>query len=476
MQRSLLTLLLPLFLCTSVRAQLPGEWFAILDAMGTELPLGIQLDEQDGAITGSLVSPGQSEARFDFTTSSFDGQRLQFTLNDLGASFSGVLDGKELRGVFNQARVDFPLTFYRYRPQGYPVSDGPVTITQRSQQPTDFPYEREAVTFPGGAAGVTLAGELTLPTKGKPRAAIILVSGSGPQDRNSYLGSQINHSPFLVLSDYLTREGYAVLRYDDRGVGESTGDHNGATTRDFGADAGAAVDYLKQRKDFRKIAIGMAGHSEGGLIAPIVAAENEDLDFVILLAAPGVPIDSLMLEQRRQVGTATGMPAQLIARDEPGLRSAYTFIKESPALDQDRYVDGLYALFEKRMDNLPTALRNSIKDPRAFNAQYVVPLSNPWLRSFLAMDPTPYLEKLTIPTLAINGLKDTQVAAESNLNGISIAMAKNGNKDATVLPLPGLNHLFQPADTGAPNEYGTIETTFDPLALEMIGNWLNERF
>lgn len=477
MQRFFFSFLLSTFLFTCVSAQsINGQWYGILDAMGTKLPLGLSLDDGTGELFGSLKSPTQSPNPFPFTTVNFNGQRLQFSLADLGAEFSGVLDGKELRGVFNQANVDFPLTFYRYRPDGYPIEEGPITIAARTQDPRDFPYAREAVTFPGGAAGVTISGELTKPQKGKPKAVIVLVSGSGPSDRNAYLGSQINHSPFLVLSDYLTRRGYAVLRYDDRGVGKSTGDYGQATSFDLAADAGAAVRWLEERKDMKRIPIGMAGHSEGGLITPIVASQNEDLDFALLLAAPGISIDSLMLEQRRQVGAAMGMPAVMIERDEPGLRAAYAFIKESGKLDQEPYVEALYALFERQMDNLPEALKRSIKDPRAFNAQYVQPLSSPWMRAFIAIDPAEYLEKLTIPTLAINGLKDTQVTPMENLNGISIAMAKNGNEDATVVPIVGLNHLFQPAETGAPTEYGTIETTFDPSALELIGSWLDERF
>ena len=475
--KPLLPLLLTTFFCTSVLAQnITGDWYAILDAMGTELPLNVQISDQNGQLSGTLQSPKQSEARLPLSSISFNGQRLEFANEQLGLSYSGVLDGKELRGVFNQAQVDFKLNFYRYRPDGYPIDEGPITIRKREQDPTDFPYEREQVTFPGGADGVTLAGELTMPSKGKPKAAIVLVSGSGPQDRNSYLGSQINHSPFLVLSDYLTRQGYAVLRYDDRGVGESTGDYATATTLDFGADAGAAVKWLRAKKDLKRVPVGIAGHSEGGLIAPYVNAEVEELDFAILLAAPAVPMDSLMLEQRRLVYAAQGAPPVVIQRDEPKLRAAYAFIKESEMLDQDQYVEALYALFEREMGSLPEALRKSIKDPRAFNQQYVGPLSSPWMRRFIAMDPAPYLEKLTIPVLAINGLKDLQVPAEMNLNALSIAMARNENKDATVLPLVGLNHLFQPSETGNVQEYGTIETTFDPTALEVIGAWLSERY
>jgi len=466
-----------LLLCPlTSHAQIEGNWYAILNAMGTELPVGLELKKDQGGVAGAMTSPAQTKAKISFSSLIFEDPKLTGEVAGMGASINLVLDGGELRGLFSQAGQDFPITFTRNRPRAYPVGDGPITITARPQDPRDFPYERSAVTFPGGAQDVTIAGELTLPGKGKPRAAIVLVSGSGPQDRNAYLGSQINHSPFLVLSDYLTRRGYAVLRYDDRGVGKSTGDFKTATTDDFAADATAAVAYLRTLREMAGVPLGVAGHSEGGMIAPVVAARDEELDFVILLAAPAVSIDSLMLEQRRQVGRSMGQPDFLISRDEPGLRTAYAWIKDNPDLDQEAYVDGLYDVFEAQLKNLPAALRKSIVDPRTFNAQYVAPLSNPWMRRFIAFEPKDFLQNLTIPVLAINGLKDTQVDGLTNLNAIAEIMATNGNEDVTITPLLDLNHLFQPADTGAPTEYGNIDITFDPAALEAIGSWLAARY
>jgi pimeloyl-ACP methyl ester carboxylesterase len=460
----------------SAFAQVEGDWFAVLDAMGTKMPMKLELSQDDGAWYGAMLDPTKPDRRIEMSRVAFNGQKLDFEVELLGITYNGVKDGNELRGIFNQANVDFDLVFTRHRPEGYPIDEGPMTIRNRMQDPTDFPYSRTAVNFPGGVEGVVMAGELTVPESGVPKALLVLVSGSGPQDRNSYLGSQINHSPFLVLSDYLTRLGYGVLRYDDRGVGESTGDFANATSADLASDAAAAVRYLRGIPGMKKVAIGIAGHSEGGIIAPMVAAEDDQLDFVILLAGPGMPIDSLMLEQRRQVAKSMGMPEFAIKRDEPALRAGYAFVKESTLLDQDQFVEGLYSVFEEQLVNLPEALRKSIVDPRAFNAQYVKPLSTPWMRYFIAFNPQDYLQKLTIPILAINGTSDVQVPAMDNLNAISKAMAISGNKDATVLPLLGLNHLFQPSETGALSEYGTIETTFDPAALKVVGDWLEERF
>lgn len=459
------------------QAQIEGNWYTMLNAMGTELPIGLEITKEGGAYAGAMTSPAQTTLKIPLSSVVFDGTKMTAKESRSGVTIDAVLDGKELRGIFHQANQDFPVIFTRFRPQAFPIEDGPITITARPQEPTDFPYERTAVTFPGGAEGVTLAGELTTPSTKAPKALIVLVTGSGPQDRNAYLGSQINHSPFLVVSDYLTRRGYGVLRYDDRGVAESTGDFATATTDDLANDVAAAVAYLRTLKALKKIPIGVAGHSEGGMIAPVVATMDKDLDFVMLLAAPAVAIDSLMLEQRRQVGRAMGQPEVLIRRDEPGLRAAYQFIKTSAELDPDAYVQGLYEVFEAQMDRLPAALRKSITDPKAFNAQYVVPLSNPWMRRFIAFDPKQYLMQLTdIPVLAINGLKDTQVDGLTNLNALTQIFTVNGNKDYTITPFLDLNHLFQPADTGSPTEYGTIETTFDESALKMMADWLDERW
>jgi len=178
--------------------------------MGTKLPVGLEIENNAGAYAGAMTSPSQTKAKIPLASVTFDGKRLTAKEAQTGVTIDAVLNGKELRGIFNQANQDFPVVFTRHRPQAFPIGDGPITITARPQDPKDFPYQRKTVTFPGGAEGVTMAGELTMPEKGKPKAAIVLVSGSGPQDRNAYLGSQINHSPFLVLSDYLTRLGYAV--------------------------------------------------------------------------------------------------------------------------------------------------------------------------------------------------------------------------------------------------------------------------
>jgi pimeloyl-ACP methyl ester carboxylesterase len=396
------------------------------------------------------------------------GDSLQFGLVAAAIRYEGVLTGGEIRGTFRQGGFSADLTFSRSPPTDY-RTDAPTAAGPRSQDPTDFPYRRDPVTFPGGAEGVILAGELTLPPLEQPRAWIVLVSGSGPQDRNEDLGPTINHRPFLVLSDYLTREGYGVLRYDDRGVGESTGDFQAATSMDFAQDAAAAVSFLAGRSDsLAEVPIGLAGHSEGGMIGPVVAAETDALDFLILLAAPGEPIDRLMTTQRHQVGE--GIP-----EDEAVHQAVYRYIKAHPHDAAEAFATGLSDTLLTIIPTLPDTLRRQIDDPREYLAPYLQAYSSPWMRYFIAFDPTPYLDRLTLPVLAINGELDRQVSPD-NLSAIGVALDRAGNQDATLITAPKLNHLLQPAETGAPAEYGEIEITLDPSVLRTIDDWLDARF
>ncbi|PHK99025.1 alpha/beta hydrolase [Neolewinella marina] len=343
-----------------------------------------------------------------------------------------------------------------------------VSDSLRPQDPTDFPYRREAVRFPGGAPGVELAGELTVPDSGAIRAVAILLTGSGPQDRNEDLGPHINHRPFLVLSDYLTRRGYGVLRYDDRGVGESSGRFSGATSADFAADAAAAVAYLRHLPDVQHLPLGLIGHSEGGLIAPMVVASGAAVDYLILLAAPGLPIDSLMLEQRRMIAGQT-------TPDEPVVRGAFTFVRRHPELDSATFVAGLQDTILSLLPQLAPPVRASISDPELFAATYARGLSSAWFRYFLSLDPADYLSQVSVPVLALNGEKDLQVSP-GNLTALEESLTRAGNLEVTAIVLPGLNHLFQPATTGHPAEYGAIETTLAPEVLQRIADWLDNRF
>ncbi|MEL6276680.1 MAG: alpha/beta hydrolase, partial [Bacteroidota bacterium] len=396
-----------------------GEWYGTLDAMGTKVPLVLHLSESEGVLTGTMDSPQQGGYGIPMDEVRLTGNQFFFSINQAGIKYTGTLSKLGLSGDFNQAGFDFDLEFTREPP----AANGQ---KKREQDPVDFPYRRLAVTFPSGAEAITMAGELTLPPTGTAiKQAVILISGSGGQDRNSELGEAINHRPFLVLSDFLTREGIAVLRYDDRGIGASTGNFSQATTADFAQDAEGALSFLAAQPELKDAKLGLIGHSEGGLIVPMVAAERDDLDFVVLLGAPGIPADTLMLMQSRLVQESMGAPLALIERNLKPIRKAYAYINGHPELEEKELQEELIEIFRASIKDLPQPLQDAIQDEDAFARQQVGTLSNIWFRYFLSFDPEPYLKQLTAPILALNGDLDTQVPSKIFLYAIAKHVVSN---------------------------------------------------
>jgi pimeloyl-ACP methyl ester carboxylesterase len=319
-----------------------------------------------------------------------------------------------------------------------------------------FPYDTLDVTFASDAPGVTLAGTLTWPQGPGPFTTVVLITGSGPQDRNEEL---LNHRPFLVLADALTRANVAVLRYDDRGVAASTGDFAAATTLDFAADVRGAVDYLRSQTTFPVGSIGLVGHSEGGLIAPMVAEGNADVSFLVLLAGPSVDGATIIISQGRAIAAADGAtPAELDAA-EAQQRAAFACLG-----DPDAPLDAVDVCLRQ------TLAEQGLTEPDL--TPVLAQLESPWMRWFLTYDPAPVLRRTQIPVLALNGSLDLQVLASLNVPVMQAAFEEAGNTQASVVELPGLNHLFQHAVTGSPSEYGLIPETLAPEVLEQIGEWI----
>jgi hypothetical protein len=284
---------------------------------------------------------------------------------------------------------------------------------------------------------------------------VVLVTGSGPQNRDEEL---MGHKPFLVLADYLTRRGIAVLRYDDRGVGRSTGRFATATTADFASDAWAAWQTLSARPDINAKRIGLLGHSEGGLIAPMLAAAHPEIAFVVMLAGPGVTGEQIMLKQAEAIGKASGAPEAAVAANTDLQKQVFAILREETSMDR----------IAERIGAIPTGSKEA-------SAALVKQSVSPWMRYFALYDPAPALAKVRCPVLAITGELDLQVLPAQNLPAIRAALKQGGNTDHTVLELPGLNHLLQPAKTGLPAEYAQIETTMAPAALDMITAWIQKR-
>ncbi|WP_339923497.1 alpha/beta fold hydrolase [uncultured Cyclobacterium sp.] len=343
------------------------------------------------------------------------------------------------------------------------------TSINRPQEPSKpYPYYTEEVTFENIQAQVTLAGTLTLPSEVGKYPAVILISGSGAQNRDEQISG---HKPFLIIADHLTKHGIVVLRYDDRGVAKSTGNFKAATTADFASDVASAVAFLKTRVEIDKDKIGLIGHSEGGLIAPMVASNSKDVSFIVLLAGPGIEIMKVLLMQQELIAKADGVSESDIEKYiMPLHKKAYDMI--SLSIDVDSLKVGLAKFIEQSYDDSPSELMPSNITKEKVVSTQLDKWSSEWFRNFLVYDPASILEAVTCPILALNGEKDLVVTPKENLSGISNALKKGGNTNWTVKELPNLNHLFQNCETGSPAEYAKIEETFSPLALKEMADWI----
>jgi uncharacterized protein len=342
---------------------------------------------------------------------------------------------------------------------------------RRAQEPIPpFPYEEEQVRYENRAARVTLAGTLTKPLTEGPFPAALLITGSGPHDRNETV---LGHRPFLVLADHLTRRGIAVLRSDDRGVGESTGDFAAAAADDFAADALAAVEFLQGRSDVRTDRIGLIGHSDGGVIAPMLAADSPGVAWIAMLAGPGVPGDQLLLEQNDLISAAMGVPENVRAQTKELNRAIYAVVRREA--DDSVARREIEQLIDEHAALVSAAANTGGEELLAQLRAEISRLTGPWFRDFLSHDPGPTLSKVKVPVLALNGELDLQVPPGLNLPAIVAALETGGNADYAAVKLPRLNHLFQTATTGSPAEYAAIEETFALAALRTISDWIARR-
>lgn len=443
------------------------------------LPGGITLDFSVNLArtSGTISIPAQGAKDLPLTdVSSADG-RLVFTLKPSGApevawakfDLKIGADGTSAEGVLRQNGGEFPVKVTRLAPGEAPKAHA------RPQEPTPpYPYKVEDVTFENKAAGITLAGTLVRPTSPGPHPAVVMITGSGPQDRDEAL---LGHRPFLVIADHLVRNGIAVLRYDDRGVGKSTGHFAEATSDDFATDAVAGVEYLMTRGEIDHAKVGVVGHSEGGLIAPIVASARKDVAFIVLLAGTGVPGTDVIVLQGKLINIAMGKSEADAEAEAQKSRKIMKMITDGAGDDTIRGEMLTITIDALKVDpssaNLPEG--EMIKKAGQVVEQQFAQIGSRWFRRFLALDPRDYLKKVACPVLAINGSKDLQVPPSQNLGEIEKALKAGGNKDVTVKELPGLNHLFQHTMTGAPGEYATIEETFAPEALEIVTTWIKQR-
>lgn len=446
-----------------------GIWMGNLTVPGgLELRIVFNIStNSDGSINASMDSPDQGVSGIPVESVSYKNGNLNLGVKSIPGSFEGIYkeNNKTIEGEWKQSGSAFPLVLEK-------VEKAPEM--HREQDPVKpYPYTEEEVVYENKEAGVKLAGTLTLPRSEGPFPAVILITGSGQQNRNEEIAG---HRPFLVLSDYLTRQGIAVLRVDDRGIGGSTGNVSQATTEDFAGDVLTGVEYLKNRKEIDPSRIGLIGHSEGGLIAPMVAVKSQDIAFIVLMAGQGITGEEISYLQSDLIYRAEGVDNETIARNDVLLKSMYSVIKEKQ--NETIAAEKLHKFMVNEVENMSEEeKKNSGYSEDDLDVQINAQVQNllsPWMRFFLTYDPAPTLMKVECPVLAINGEKDLQVPPKENLRTIDEALKAGGNKDYTVKELPGLNHLFQTAKTGSPSEYAKIEETISPAALEIIGNWISE--
>ncbi len=445
--------------------EIKGLWMGSLELPGgQEMRILFNISTgPEGSPIATMDSPDQGVSDIPVEKLTYKNGTLRLDMTVIKGVFEGVLkeDGTALEGEWKQSGMVFPLVLTR-------IEEKPEM--RREQDPVKpYPYDEEEVVYENKEAGVQLAGTLTTPGSEGPFPAVLLITGSGPQNRNEEI---LGHRPFLVLSDYLTRQGIAVLRVDDRGMGGSTGNFSQATTEDFAGDVLAGVEYLKSREEIDSTKIGLIGHSEGGLIAPIVAVQSPDVAFIVLMAGPGLTGEEIIRLQSRLIAEAEGIPSETSAKNDALLKDIFSVLK---AEENDTIAgEEIRGLITDMLENLSEEEKQYSSYTEASLDAEVQALLSPWMRFFLTYDPKPTLMQVKCPVLAINGEKDLQVPPEENLRAIEEALKAGGNEDYTVKELPGLNHLFQTAQTGSPSEYVTIEETMSPAAMELIGDWILE--
>ena len=365
-----------------------------------------------------------------------------------------IPDSMKIRGTWIQGKTRIPLNLT------YTDKIKEVKYPQEPIKP--YPYKEEQISFIS-TGGVVLAGTFTYPSSGENFPAVVLVAGSGPNNRDEDI---LGHKPFLVISDYLTRNGIAVLRFDKRGTNSSTGDYAKATTLDNADDAMAAIDFLKTKKQINSKKIGIIGHSEGGIVAPICAAKSKDVAFIVMLAGSGVSGDQILLLQSELIYRAMKVSEDSIKNDSEKFKKIYDIIKKEK--DDKKAAEEIRKVM---LDAYPDSLKNDIRTSMQISQQ-IQSLICPWMRFFISFDPQTSLSKTKCPVLALMGEKDLQVPPEQNFKAIENALTKAKNSDYTIKKLPGLNHLFQHCTTGSLNEYADIEETFSPEVLKIISDWI----
>lgn len=455
-------LVISVSIASAFSQDITGDWSGKTKRGDKEITFVFNIKIKNNTYSSTMAVPTFRIDGIKPTATSFKNDTLVIDGSNVGMKYEGVYNKglQQFEGTYKEGAIVLSLNLKR--------GAAKIADSRRPQEPIKpYPYYEEEVVFMNQGANVSLSGTLTLPSKKGKYPVAILISGSGPQDRDeSYMG----HKTFLVLSDHLTRQGIGVLRFDDRGHGQSTGDFGTATTADFAKDVLSAVTYLKTRNDIDLKHIGLIGHSEGGIIAPLVANETKDVSFIVLLASTGVSGTELSVRQSK---TLRGFAVKDEVTYEKNTRKAIAIVTSNKSTEEIK--KELAVHYNAFLRPILTSLGAPEKNINAFIDNQVKTSIKPWSRYFLQYNPADEFKKLQIPVLSLNGSKDTQVDAKINQTGIKNALIKGNNKDYKIVELENLNHFFQECETGKMNEYRKIDQTFSPVALKEISDWLLKR-
>lgn len=446
-----------LFLCltlvvTSLSAQeVIGTWKGSLSVQGTELPIVVRIWQEDGTYKALMDSPQQNAIGIKVESVKYENKMLSISVPSLAVTIAGTISGTTYSANFTQGNIELPLVMDR--------TSTSATICRKQEPLPPYPYHTEEVKFPSVDSGVELNGTLTLPKESGKYPAVVLVSGSGTQNRDEEL---LGHKPFKVIADYLTRQGIIVLRYDDREFASKK--YEGATSRNYANDALGAVAFLKSHGSVDIERIGIIGHSEGGTIAFMCAAESKDIDFIVSLAGMTVAGDKCLMAQNRRAIAAAGFSTEIQQKSLDVIQTIFDETKRRELADIQQSAKEIVA------DALTQHSAKDIPQPLIANFEQTLHSMTEWVKFFLSYDPLLDIKRIKCKVLALNGDMDVQVLADDNL--AVLKGAENLSGQLTAKKYEGLNHLFQPCATGDVSEYASIEQTISEEVLSDIAEWI----
>jgi len=448
----------------NAQKEILGYWSGNLKMLSIELDFQIKVSKTNKSLDGFISIPSQKVSEYKLPVFTYKKNKIHFELpGSVGvAKFDGNLNADSIKGTLLQAGIKG--TFSLVKTSHPIIQDQP---TKQKDEP--LPYSEEDIAFKSGR--ILLAGTLTTPKTEGIYPAVILLTGNGPQDRDEDIfGFKI----FQIIADYLTKNGFAVLRYDDRGVGGSTGNSMQSTTEDFSNDALAAIEFLKKQYNIDRTKIGLLGHSEGAQIAELAAVNSKDVSFIVLLSGNGVDGGKALIEQQKLILKANGVADSLITQNLELQNKINNALRND--IDLNNIRKDIRAFAEKDFAGLSKDVRNSIQDKETYlnsNVQsQIIIFNNPWFRYYVKYDPIPTLEKIKIPVLMLFGELDLQFPPSLNKQRMEEALVKAGNKNFKSFVFPKANHLYQEAKIGSPTEYSELKKEFVPGFLESIGDWI----